>query len=917
MSRFIRSSRMRAYTRSFALTFGALVFLVASISWSTANAVIVSDAITDLAIMSVDPNYRDTPDFAGLSDEQQASRAYSYGLMDGHWSLESLDVTAGEKVNLRAYESALSTPGSVRLELTGPQTISRTDNTAPFTLFEDIIGRSLPAGTYQFRATAYAAADLYGPRLTTLTASFTLVTDTVPPDVRVICGVETPDSDSETQVRIAISEPVLGFDENDIRFTNIRLPQALSLVGTRPNGDWWIYTFNVEPEPAGGETTITVPAGIATDEVGNSNTASQPLHIARNRKVSVADARATEGTDAKVDFVVTLDARNDCETVTVDWATADGTAIAGTDYAAASGTLTFGPGETTKTVSVAVLDDTGPESDETFTLQLSRALGATIIDATAAGTIANDDVADTEPPGPPTVTVTSEQFEPHSTDDFVVVVTFSEPVSGFEMSELEVTNGSAQSMSSNSDGTHYTVTIRPSHTFTGEVTIAVPAGVATDAEGNANTASAVFDIWTIYAGGPAWVDGNPIANLRCTQERYPRKSNFGFNVAFNEVVTGFRLGAETEITSQPQVVTLITYVQVRVKSGASGWFAGGVATPDEETSQWTVTVPAGVATDLEGNPNTASGTLRFAINRTVSVADASATEGPDATMEFTVTLNAVDDCATETVHWTTVDGTATAGEDYTGAKGTLTFGPGETSKTVRVAVLNDAEDDSGETFTLRLSNASGATIADAEATGTIADEEPTVESTLRIDGVPQVGNTLRVLVDERRARNRRAASAEPPSGALTYQWLRGSEVIAGATASTYVLTVADVGARLSVRVESGDGSVTNAETPPVWSAPVNPPLADGEEELLSATVTLGSHQFPFSVAGYGRVLGQSFGEMDGRLVRGRRRDFCDRCVPREFERVVWAGDGFDAAQRVGAGGVLERIPDLGAGNGVR
>ena len=89
-------------------------------------------------------------------------------------------------------------------------------------------------------ATAYAAADLYSPRLTTLTTSFTLVTDTVPPDVRVVCGVETPDSDSETQVRIAISEPVLRFDENDIRLTNIRLPQVLSLVGTRPYGDWWV-----------------------------------------------------------------------------------------------------------------------------------------------------------------------------------------------------------------------------------------------------------------------------------------------------------------------------------------------------------------------------------------------------------------------------------------------------------------------------------------------------------------------------------------------------------------------------------------------------------------------------------------------------------------------------------------------------
>ena len=214
---------------------------------------------------------------------------------------------------------------------------------------------------------------------------------------------------------------------------------------------------------------------------------------------------------------------------------------------------------------------------------------APAVDATVTGTITNDEAASTDTERP-TVTVTSEQFEPHTTDDFVVVVTFSEPVSGFEMSELEVTNGSAQSMSSNSDGTQYTVTIRPSHTFTGEITIAVPAGVATDAEGNANTASAVFDIWTIYAGGPAWVDGNPIANLRCTREHRPRRSNFGFNVAFNEKVTDFRLAEETEITSQPGVVTIINYVTSPGQGGASSWFSASVATAvQEETTQWTVT----------------------------------------------------------------------------------------------------------------------------------------------------------------------------------------------------------------------------------------------------------------------------------------------------------------------------------------
>ena len=130
-----------------------------------------------------------------------------------------------------------------------------------------------------------------------------------------------------------------------------------------------------------------------------------------------------------------------------------------------------------------------------------------------------------------------------------------------------------------------------------------------------------------------------------------------------------------------------------------------------------------------------------------------------------------------------------------------------------------------------------------------ADFAPII-SVLEIDGVPQVGNTLEVWF------------ADPPSGALTYQWLLGSEVIAGATASTHVPTVADVGARLSVRVDSGGDSATSPATGPVWPAPATPPLAYGEEELLSATLTLGSQRFPFWVAGYGRVLGESFGEMD-------------------------------------------------------
>ena len=79
--------------------------------------------------------------------------------------------------------------------------------------------------------------------------------------------------------------------------------------------------------------------------------------------VSVADARATEGEDATLDFAVTLD-RAASHRVTVDYATDNWSATAGADYTAASGTLTFGPGETAKTVSETVLDDVHDEGME-------------------------------------------------------------------------------------------------------------------------------------------------------------------------------------------------------------------------------------------------------------------------------------------------------------------------------------------------------------------------------------------------------------------------------------------------------------------------------------------------------------------------------------------------------------------------
>ena len=104
--------------------------------------------------------------------------------------------------------------------------------------------------------------------------------------------------------------------------------------------------------------------------------------------LSVADARVNELTGAPLRFEVSLDGRSD-SVVSVRYRTSDGTARAGSDYVSTHGVVRFAPGETGKTVEVAVLQDSHDEGSETLTLTLSGAYGATVADATATGTISN------------------------------------------------------------------------------------------------------------------------------------------------------------------------------------------------------------------------------------------------------------------------------------------------------------------------------------------------------------------------------------------------------------------------------------------------------------------------------------------------------------------------------------------------
>src|SRR5262249_20406983 len=109
--------------------------------------------------------------------------------------------------------------------------------------------------------------------------------------------------------------------------------------------------------------------------------------------VSIGDAQVVEGNSGTqlMTFTVSLSAASS-QNVRVNYKTVNGTARSGNkDFVATSGSVTFSPGQMSKTVTVAIKGDTKRESDERFYVNLSGASGATIADGQGVGTILNDD----------------------------------------------------------------------------------------------------------------------------------------------------------------------------------------------------------------------------------------------------------------------------------------------------------------------------------------------------------------------------------------------------------------------------------------------------------------------------------------------------------------------------------------------
>ncbi len=159
---------------------------------------------------------------------------------------------------------------------------------------------------------------------------------------------------------------------DDAAFAACTSPHTSQVLG---NGS---HTFSVRAIDAAGNVDSSPAASSFTVDVPT---------------ISIGDVRLREGkkgTTKTFSFAVTV-SKVSTESVTVAWTTANGSAVAPGDYTAASGTLTFLPGETSETINVLVNGDKTKEGDETFYVNLSVPISATIADIQGVGIIVNDD----------------------------------------------------------------------------------------------------------------------------------------------------------------------------------------------------------------------------------------------------------------------------------------------------------------------------------------------------------------------------------------------------------------------------------------------------------------------------------------------------------------------------------------------
>ena len=458
--------------------------------------------------------------------------------------------------------------------------------------------------------------------------------------------------------------------------------------------------------------------------VGNSPPPSMPM-------VSIDDTTVTEGPNGQAEFTVALSETSEFA-VMVKYSTSGVTAMPDEDFAPQEGTLTIPPGESTGKIRVMVYDDDEVEETETFMVLLSDAKNAEIDDGDGVGTIMDDESAS---PALPTLSIDDAPVTEADNAEAVFTVTLSAESTDTVTVGYTTTGGTA------TEGDDYTGA-------TGTVTIA--AGLRTGTIGVPvlnDTEVESSETFTVRLSGPSnatILDGEGLGTIADDDEPPPLPTLSINDAPVTEAANAEAVFTVTLSAESTDTVTVgYTTTDGTATEGDDYTAATGTVTIAAGLRTGTIRVPVLNDTEVESSETftvTLSGPSNATIEDgeglgtitddddeppplpTLSINDAPVTEAANAEAVFTVTLSA-ESTDTVTVGYATTDGTATDGDDYTAATGTVTIVAGLRTGAIRVPVLNDTEVESSETFTVRLSGPSNATIQDGEGLGTITDDD--------------------------------------------------------------------------------------------------------------------------------------------------------------------------------------------------
>ena len=552
-------------------------------------------------------------------------------------------------------------------------------------------------------------------------------------------------------------------------------------------------------------------------------TATATIGAAGSATVSISGGgNVNEGDDAT--FTVTLSGSPGAAVV-VDYATAAGTATAGSDFTATTGTLTFAANTTdlTQTFTVPVLTDSFVEGDESFTANLSAnastplPTGFSLGTATATATIGaagsatvsisgggnvneGDDATFTVTlsgsPGAAVVvdyataagtatagsdfkaTAGTLTFAANTTD---LTQTFTVPV--LDDAQVEGSESFTANLSANASSPLPTGFSLGTATATATITAAGTATVSISGGGNVNEGdNATFTVT---------LSDSPGAAVVVTYFTRPGTATMGTD--FKATAGTLTFAANTTDLTQTFTVPVLDDAQVEGSESFTANLSG------ETSSQ---PLPTGFSLGTA----TATATITAAGTATVSISGGgNVNEGDDAT--FTVTLSASPGAAV-VVDYTTAAGTATAGSDFTARSGTLTFAAGATgddlSQTFTVAVLDDAQVEGSESFTATLSANASSPLPTGFSLGT-ATATATITTTLTTDSF----NANAITVFTTSNRTLRVTGLENKKTDVQLFDILGQLILKTTVSSRHEVNLGDIKTGIYiVRISTLDGSLS-------------------------------------------------------------------------------------------------------------